>query len=369
MGYGVMVTQQILVLFFLVRIRVAQQRVPLTYSWWDFLLSFNSFCLFLHPTNVNKLMENQILRKGICSRWLLVLLGCCLGWPCRSQAQYATPTAGQVDIFMGAELHYRDIRLSRMYEVLVNLTPGVKWNLGKEWQAAAQVIIPVYNDYGDLYKRVRLNMAVLSKELYVGDRHFLKFSGGLFDTHRYGLDVKYVFPVNAWLALEGQVGWTGYCSMMTGWKASAPQRISAVAGVDLYLNRWNTEMRITGGRYIYEDYGFMVEGFRHFRHCSVGAYVEYSDQAAAINASDSPWNGGFKVVMMIPPYRRSRHKVNIRPASFFRLSYNIEASNLTNLMYKTDPEENERERWFNRDRLKWGANTMEPDFVWKGGEK
>lgn len=31
---------------------------------------------------------------------------------------------------------------------------------------AGQVYVPVYNDYGDYYKRVRLNMAVLSKETH-----------------------------------------------------------------------------------------------------------------------------------------------------------------------------------------------------------
>ncbi len=35
--------------------------------------------------------------------------------------------------------------------------------MGKGWQAAAQALVPVYNDYGDRYKKVRLNMAVLSE--------------------------------------------------------------------------------------------------------------------------------------------------------------------------------------------------------------
>lgn len=38
-------------------------------------------------------------------------------------------------------------------------------------------------------------------------------------------------------------------------------------------------------------------------------------------------------------------------------------------MYTTDPEENEREGWFDRERLNWGANRMTPDFVVKEGGK
>ena len=107
---------------------------------------------------------------------------------------------------MGAELHYRDIFHNKIYEVLVNLTPGVKWYMGNRWQLAGQVIVPVYNDYGDRYKKVRLNMAVLSKEWDWHRKHFLKVSGGLFAMERYGLDVKWMYAATDWLALDAQAG-------------------------------------------------------------------------------------------------------------------------------------------------------------------
>lgn len=292
----------------------------------------------------------EVLRSRM-GMWLL--LGFLLVSPLASKAQ-PMAKVGEVDIFMGVDLNYRNIFLNKPYEFLINLTPGVKWNLGKQWQVAAQVLVPVYNDYGDYYKRVRLNMAVLSKEWYFGEKLFLKGSGGLFSHERYGLDAKLFYTVNPWLALEAQAGWTGFCSMATGWTASAPERWTALAGADVYLNPWNTQLRVRGGRFIYEDYGVIAEGMRHFTHCSVGLYAQYSDEAA--------WNGGFKVVMMIPPYSRKHRKVNIRPASNFRLTYNIQADMYANKMYNTDPEENEREGWFDRERLRWGSNTMEPDF-------
>ena len=51
---------------------------------------------------------------------------------CTGRAQSAENT--RVDVFMGAELHYRDIFHNKIYEVLVNLTPGVKWYMGNRWQ-------------------------------------------------------------------------------------------------------------------------------------------------------------------------------------------------------------------------------------------
>ena len=288
------------------------------------------------------------LRRSLLLTGAILLL-----WGSPAKGQPLVPE-GSVDLFMGVDLNYRDLLHNKVYEVLVNLTPGVKWHVGRQWQVAAQALIPVYNDYGDRYKRIRLNMALLSKELYFKERYFLKVSGGLFGSERYGLDLKGMLVVNDWLAFEAQAGLTGYCSMATGWEASRPGRVTALVGADFYLNRWNTQFRARGGRFLYEDYGVVGECMRHFKHCTVGLFGSYSDRWGE--------NGGFKVVVMIPPYRRTRRTVNVRPASNFRLTNNIMADPYANRMYTTDPEENEREGWFDRERLRWGSNRMAPDF-------
>lgn len=138
------------------------------------------------------------------------------------------------------------------------------------------------------------------------------------------------------------------------------ERFTVLTGAQVYLHRWNTQLSAKGGRFVYGDYGIVGEGFRHFKHVSVGVYASYSDRAKE--------NGGFKVVVMLPPYKRNRHRVNFRPASNFRLTYNIEADPYSNTMYKTDPEENERDGWFDCDLLPWGQNLMVPDFVEKRKE-
>ena len=280
-----------------------------------------------------------------------------MGIPAFSQTQL-TP---KLEIFAGAEFHYRDIFYNKMYEIVVNLAPGVKWHIGNQWQLAGQAIIPVYNDYGDYYKKVRLNMAVLSKEWDWKGRQFLKVSGGLFGRERYGIDAQWMYPVNSWLDLDAQIGLTGFCSMAVDWECSKMERVTGQAGVNIYINKVNTEFRLHGGRYIYEDYGMTAEAMRHFKHCTVCLYAQYSDQ----------WKetGGKKEVMMIPPYKRKVHKVMVRPATNFRLTYDIQGLPYAVKMHTTDPEENEREGHFDRNRLQWGVNRMTQDFTVKGGGK
>lgn len=266
--------------------------------------------------------------------------------------------AGTVDVFMGVDFNYRDIFWNgRVYDLLINLTPGFKWNMGNRWEMAAQALIPTVNQYGDRYKRVRLNMAVLSKQAAVGQHWKMKVSGGLFGAERYGVDWKNMFVLNRWLALTAQMGLTGYCSMASGWEASTMERITTQVGTEVYLHRWNTQLTVRGGRYVYGDYGVVGEGFRHFRHASVGVYASYSNKGKE--------DAGFKVVMMLPPYKRKARKVNFRPASNFRLTYSVEADGYANRTYMTDPEQNERTGWFDRDLLPWGQNLMKPDFTTK----
>ena len=279
----------------------------------------------------------------------------CNGTSCSAQTQRES----YIDIFSGVELNYRNIYYNnKLYDLLINLTPSFKWHLKNQWMIAAEGYVPIYNDYGDRYKRIRLNMATVSKEAQWG-KQFFKFSGGLFSQERYGVDVKWMYPINRWLAVDAQIGYTGFCSMAADWECSKMERVTGWIGARMYMNKLNTEFRLQGGRYIYEDYGVKGECMRHFKHCTVGVYAQYSDWGEE--------NFGFKVIMMIPPYKRKMRKVNFRPASNFRLTYNQQADPYSMLMYRTDPEENEREGYFNRNSLQWGANRMPADFSEKEG--
>ncbi len=159
-------------------------------------------------------------------------------------------------------------------------------------------------------------------------------SGGLFGQDRYGLDVKWMWPVTSWLAIDAQLGFTGYWSMAVDWDMSDMDCVTGWIDTRAYLEKYDTEFRVRGWRYVYEDYGVTGECMRHFKHCTVGVYAQYSNIGKE--------NGGFKVIMMLPPYAKKTRKVNVRPASNFRLLYDIQADPWSNRTYNTDPEENKR---------------------------
>ena len=66
--------------------------------------------------------------------WTIIIMSFLTALPHELSAQ---EKSGTIDIFVGADLNYRDIYFNnRVYDVLVNLTPGVKWNMGHSWEAA-----------------------------------------------------------------------------------------------------------------------------------------------------------------------------------------------------------------------------------------
>ena len=279
---------------------------------------------------------------------LLLALSLWTGQP-QATAQIAPPS---VDFFSGVDFNFRDINYNTQYEFLIRLTPGFKFSFGDHWQLSGQAFIPIINQYGDSYKSIRPNILDISKEFRIG-KVYLKSTAGLFSSQHYGIDLKGFLPLCDWFAFEAQAGLVGSL-LLPDWRFATMNSFVWTAGGDLYLPRWNTQFRATVGRYLLQDFGGEVEAMRHFNHTTASIYGRWNNVQG--------FDAGFRFVIALPPYHRKHRAVNFRPASNFRMSYTVMYHTFTNRMYRTDPEENERDGWFSRDLLKWGSHTMEPDF-------
>lgn len=261
-----------------------------------------------------------------------------------------------LDLLMGLDMNYKDIDYVRQYDILLRVTPGFKWEMGNHWQLAGQALVPVFNQYGDAYGRIRLGMLDLSKQFKLGPI-YAKGSVGFFSANRYGIDLKAFLPVTSWLALEGEWGYTGRYLFDGHFYASPIARHTGFIGGDIFLRRWNTQLRGTLARYIYTDWGLEGEIMRHFAHSTLDLYAQWNNKIGT--------NGGFKVVVMLPPYNRSSRFVRIRPTSHFTLNDRIKYTDYGSRTYLTDPDENIREGWFDNDLLRWGANAKNTVFSTK----
>ena len=271
----------------------------------------------------------------------------------------------QVELFCGADLYYADVNYIRLYNVLLNLTPGVKYHMGHDWQLAAMAELPIINEgYGQRYDMIRLSLAAISKQIHFSNaRQHFKISAGLFGSERYGADFRWMYPVNSWLMLNARLGlvrdWAlGFdmhsnseCEFGSDWHSLA------LLGGSLWIDPWHTELRATGGRYLGKDKGVEFEAFRHFNHCSIGLFFQLHESTSSIYRKKSHTeSGGFRLVVMLPPYKKSNEKVVFRPASNFNMSYYAQSGDETMQSYFTDPEENSRT---NAIDVPWGTGNFE----------
>lgn len=288
----------------------------------------------------------------------------------RANAQLWQAPAGQVELFCGANLGYADTNWLRLYDVQINATPGLRWHLGHDWTVSAQGLIPAVSEgytYRDVVNKYwRVNMATISRQLHFTEaKQHLKLTAGWFGMERYGIDVRWMWPVTSWLMLQAQTGVTAPWIMGADFKGNYDVdmegnfTLTGLAGANIYLQPWNIECRMTGGRYMAGDYGLQFDVMRHFSHCTLLAFAQVTigeKMASQYDRNDYRTNGGFKVIMMLPPYKKSSRKMVVRPASNFRLTNNARANVRSARMYTTDPEENERELQID---VNWGLNKVE----------
>lgn len=270
----------------------------------------------------------------------------------------------QTELFCGAELFYGDTNFTRLYNVRINATPGIKVHLGNDWLVAGQIQVPIVNDgYAKRYNMIRLSMANVAKELHFKQTNqHLKITAGLFGQERYGGDVRWMWVANNWLMLQARAGLISHWALGFDFDKNSESEFEndwstiGILGANVWLNPWNTEFRVSGGRYMNKDYGVEGEILRHFKHCTVSTFLQYHDKY--YNNETRVTNhvaGGFRIVMMIPPYKKSNKKVVIRPASNFRLTYNAQSNGYSMKKYSTDPEENERT---NAISIPWGTGNF-----------
>jgi hypothetical protein len=263
----------------------------------------------------------------------------------------------QVEAMCGVDLSYRDVNFLRLYDYLINLTPSVKWHMGHDWLLAAQGYIPIANyGYSKNSSKVRMSIATLSKQLHLGsDQHF-KVSTGFFTSGRYGLDVRWMYPINSWLMVQARGGYTGHWQMVGKSRVDKPDKVTATAGVNVFLRKWNTEARLIGGRYLYEDWGIEGDIYRHFRHTSVGLFARRHNPRSTYIVQPHKFSGGFRIVIMLPPYKKSDKKFRARLLNNFHTSYIAQSDEYSMVTYRTDPEENERT---NAIDVEWGSGTID----------
>lgn len=218
---------------------------------------------------------------------------------------------GKVDLVLYPEFFFRNIRYSVMYEVLLNLCPTLEVSLWKGMKFTGQLVIPIVNDYGTFYEKVRPGMVTLSQSFRLPWRTNVTASVGFFSDFRHGasLFVEHYLPRNQWgqFWIDGRVDVTK-AGRFDGWTYKyqhQPALVTGYAGVNYYWKQHNLQLSLRGHRFLRGEYGVRAEMVRHFRFVSMGIYGSKIEKKP-MYAHDG-FNAGFMFALNFPPRKSKRH--------------------------------------------------------------
>jgi hypothetical protein len=245
----------------------------------------------------------------------------------------------KVDILVYPQLSFKNLIITQIYQVLFTLNPAIEVSLWPGMKLTGQVIIPVYNDgYGYLQDKVHPGFITLSQRFRLPYNIKGKATIGYFSADRYGADLMLFYPFkDERFSLEGRIGAVaiGYWN---GFKLHYDTEFSTTwsLGGNFYWPKYNTTFSLKGEQYLMGERGVKFEMIRHFRYASVGFYAQKAKKANS--------NGGFRIQVLLPPYKYKRFKNKYIPrlntSNNMGIVYNAGNERYYYRQYRSEADEN-----------------------------
>ena len=242
-------------------------------------------------------------------------------WKLARKAEKKNSSLFKVDIVVYPELSMQNLVITQIYTVLFNLDPTIEVSLWKGGKINAQVIIPIYNDFGQSYAQVRQGYIGLTQQVRLPGNVFLTAAVGSFTNRRWGGDLSAIhYFKDERFSVEGCIGYTGRSRFVNWrWKVSPLKRLTWTLGGGFYWPKYNTQLKLKLEQYLLGEKGVRFEMTRNFRYVSIGFYgmkVQY--------AGNKGYNGGFRFQINLPPYKYKRkgYIPRVLPSRSFGMAYN-----------------------------------------------
>ncbi len=214
-------------------------------------------------------------------------------------------------------------------EAQVNLAPRITTTLWKGMSISAQVIIPLYNELGELGEYWRPGLLTLNQTLRLPLDTFASATAGYFTQDRYGgdLEVRKYFA-DGRLSIGANAGYTGFASYFKGvWYYTNIDHLTGSINARYRISRFNLSLGATYGRFLYKDEGWRFDVFRRFGETGIGFFALKTRGGT---------NGGFSLAIPIFP---SRHlpagRIRVSPAKEFQWEYRYKTLPKRGIQYNT----------------------------------
>jgi hypothetical protein len=240
------------------------------------------------------------------------------------------PASGRLEILVGPALRYQLGNLDFPVQAAVDLQTGWEYLIRPGLSFQGIIAWPVFNNYDEKIKP-RLERAVLVHDYAHKGRLFASMAAGFFSLNRVGAH----FSGRSWLpderfSLRLDAGVTRFSGLTGPIRFDNNERKWTpllIGGFEYHMRKYALTIRLSGGRFLYDDEGIMLEAFRNMGEYKIGFFA---------SATSVGKNLGFQWAMPLFPARYSRPgRIRLRTANPFPLNYRYSGLNRDGRMYQT----------------------------------
>ena len=204
-----------------------------------------------------------------------------------------------------------EVKLGMILDTRIYLASGLSFIGGVE--------IPIQNNLDNQSAAIRPAPGMLNFMQKLSPSDYIAFSTGLFFVDRYGFDFEYRHQaLFSNFSYGFETSYTGFYRF-EGFRYTTRNfsSFSLIADVEYQMPFENLSLRLSGGRWLFEDFGFRLDLTRRFDRVEYGLYAASTDFGSST---------GFQFACQLFPGIIAKHKkILLRTTEEFRYKYSYDS--------------------------------------------
>ena len=211
-------------------------------------------------------------------------------------------------------------RFDVLYEYTVSIAPTIETTL---WPGNRITLMPVFPIASNVWNSkpegyIRIGVAAIQQEARLSNRLKAQVAGGLFMSNLMGLDANLTYRAGKSLTLGLKAAVLGEAYVDDNkYKFERLDKVSFLGKASYYHAPTQLEAEVTGGRFVYGDYGGRLDITRHYADYAIGVFGILTG---------GEYNAGFHFAIPFGGKRQMRRgAVRVKLPEFYDMEYNMES--------------------------------------------
>jgi len=263
-----------------------------------------------------------------------------------------TRVTGKVDITLFPMVSLVNNHLGHLFDYSFRLAPAIAMTLWQGARVTVQPIFPIYYRLQSYDSKQYIQPGNINiSQQWLSTRHWhISSSLGFFHPERMGIQTKVTWHTMRGLNISVDAGYTGLANYdkKDGFGVNTWNRFNCLAKAEYYEPTTQLQVAISGGRFLFGDYGGRMDITRHLGEYAIGAY-------AILTGGEH--NAGFHFAIPFGGKRQRRSGiVRVRLPEYYNMEYSMQS-------YYKYWMERMGETYVTQPDVNRSAHYWEPDYV------